>query len=101
MYQRIILFVATSIVVIFLFNYENLFLNSRNTNVDNQLENKDTDGDGMPDTWEENHGFDPLDPNDADEDADLDGVTNLNEYLLGTNPRDPLPKPEVDASPIK
>lgn len=46
----------------------------------------DTDGDGMPDTWETSHGF-SLGTNDANEDADGDGFSNLNEYLLGTDPR--------------
>jgi hypothetical protein len=40
----------------------------------------DTDNDGMPDTWETAHGFNP---NAADDkgDADSDGYTNLEEYL--------------------
>lgn len=46
----------------------------------------DTDGDGMPDAWELRYGFDPYDPTDAFLDADNDGVTNLGEYLQGTNP---------------
>jgi hypothetical protein len=44
----------------------------------------------MPDDWEILYGFDPLDPSDAYEDADGDGVSNLDEYLQGTNPRDDL-----------
>jgi hypothetical protein len=46
----------------------------------------DTDNDGMPDTWEEQYGFNPLNPNDASLDGDNDGVTNLKEYQQGTNP---------------
>ena len=46
----------------------------------------DTDGDGMPDWWEEKYGFDPLDPSDADEDLDDDGLTNLEEYRHHTLP---------------
>ena len=45
----------------------------------------DTDGDGMPDTWENQHGLDP-NTNDATQDKDGDGYTNLQEYLQGTNP---------------
>ncbi|UCH88643.1 MAG: PQQ-binding-like beta-propeller repeat protein [Thermoplasmata archaeon] len=41
----------------------------------------DTDGDGMPDTWELKYGFDPSDPSDADDDPDEDTYTNLEEYL--------------------
>jgi hypothetical protein len=48
----------------------------------------DTDGDGMPDNWEQQYSLDLNDPDDAGEDADADGLTNLEEYLAGTDPRD-------------
>jgi hypothetical protein len=48
----------------------------------------DTDGDGLPDDWEITFGFDRLNPIDAALDADGDGLTNLQEYQMGTNPRD-------------
>jgi hypothetical protein len=48
----------------------------------------DTDGDGMPDVWEIDHSFDRLNPADAGLDADSDGLTNLQEYQLGSDPRD-------------
>ncbi|HDQ71540.1 MAG TPA: PKD domain-containing protein, partial [Chloroflexi bacterium] len=51
--------------------------------------NPDTDGDGMPDGWEVDNGLDPLDPSDADEDPDDDGLTNLEEYQAGTDPNNP------------
>jgi hypothetical protein len=54
----------------------------------------DDDNDGMPDAWEIQYGFDPLDPSDAAEDADFDGISNLDEYLQGSDPWDNLP-PEV------
>jgi hypothetical protein len=50
------------------------------------LRNPDTDGDGMPDGWEVQHGFNPLDPEDAHGDLDVDGYTNLQEYQLHTKP---------------
>ena len=50
------------------------------------LTDADTDGDGMPDAWETAHGFNPNDPSDANLDSDHDGLTNLQEYLAGTDP---------------
>ena len=50
--------------------------------------NLDSDGDGLPDDWEVENGFDPLDPNDALADRDADGLTNLEEFLAGTDPAD-------------
>lgn len=46
----------------------------------------DSDGDGIPDAWEIANGLNPFDPSDASQDPDHDGLTNLQEYLLGTNP---------------
>ena len=47
---------------------------------------EDDDNDGMPDDYETDNGFDPLDASDAQMDADSDGVSNVDEYLAGTNP---------------
>ena len=47
----------------------------------------DADADGMPDDWEILYGFNPNDPTDAVLDPDGDGLSNLEEFQLGTNPR--------------
>ncbi|MCB1772249.1 MAG: LamG domain-containing protein [Gammaproteobacteria bacterium] len=57
----------------------------------------DDDGDGMFDQWESYFGLDPLDPADATSDGDADGVSNLGEWLAGTNPRDDLGLPALDS----
>lgn len=49
----------------------------------------DADSDGMPDAWETSHQFNPGDAADANLDWDLDGLSNLREFLAGTNPRNP------------
>jgi hypothetical protein len=51
--------------------------------------NSDSDGDRLPDGWEVNHGLNPLDGSDADDDPDDDGLTNWEEYQKHTDPRDP------------
>lgn len=48
----------------------------------------DDDGDGLPNAWERLHGFDSGDPIDPT-DPDSDGLSNREEYLAGTNPRNP------------
>jgi hypothetical protein len=48
----------------------------------------DNDNDGMPNLWELDRGFDPLDDADADDDPDLDGVPNLAEFVADTDPHD-------------
>lgn len=45
----------------------------------------DTDDDGMPDYFEVTYELNPL-LNDAKEDADLDGLSNLEEFLIKSNP---------------
>lgn len=54
----------------------------------NSPELQDTDGDGMTDLWEDQNGFDKLNPADAALDTDGDHYTNLQEFLAGTRPRD-------------
>lgn len=48
--------------------------------------NPDTDGDTMLDRWERINGLNALDPTDALLDADGDGVSNVDEHAMGTNP---------------
>ncbi len=49
----------------------------------------DSDGDGLPDAWELAVGLNPNSAADADEDSDGDAHTNIEEFIAGTNPRDP------------
>ncbi len=46
----------------------------------------DDDNDGMPDEWENDHGLNPL-LNDANDDSDGDGATNIEEYEGGSDPQ--------------
>ena len=57
------------------------------TDGDGEGNNADTDddNDGMPDTWELKYGLDPL-IDDAAGDPDGDGVSNIDEYNLETEP---------------
>jgi hypothetical protein len=48
----------------------------------------DSDGDGLPDLWEREHGFNPLDPEDASLDFDGDTFSNAEEYAAKTDPKD-------------
>jgi hypothetical protein len=49
----------------------------------------DSDGDGMPDRWEEANELSLLFPGDATLDNDGDTLSNLGEFLAGTDPQDP------------
>jgi hypothetical protein len=57
----------------------------------------DTDGDGLPDGWEQVYFF-GLNAG-ANEDPDRDGLTNLQEYQQGTNPNLPDARHPADISP--
>lgn len=55
----------------------------------------DSDGDGLPDIWERERGFNPQDPDDAGLDFDGDGFTNLEEFTAKTDPRDQTSHPDL------
>lgn len=42
---------------------------------------KDSDNDGMPDSWESKNGLNPKNATDASQDKDKNGYTNIEEYL--------------------
>jgi pectate lyase len=50
----------------------------------------DADHDGMPDEWEKKYELNPADASDNRVDSDLDGYSNVEEYLNGTNPREKI-----------
>jgi hypothetical protein len=47
---------------------------------------KDSDSDGIPDTWETKYGLNPKDASDANKDLNGDGYTNLEKYFNGIDP---------------
>jgi len=53
------------------------------------LDDWDTDNDGMADGWEVFWGLDPLDPKDSRGDLDGDGLSNRDEYRYRSNPMSP------------
>jgi hypothetical protein len=50
---------------------------------------EDTDGDGMPNKWEQQYGLDWTNPADGTEDADSDGISNAEEYTRQSDPTNP------------
>jgi hypothetical protein len=46
----------------------------------------DTDGDGIPDTWEQSYGMNAEDYSDSELDMDSDDLSSRDEYAAGTNP---------------
>jgi hypothetical protein len=63
----------------------------------------DSDSDGLPDEWEQRHGLraDSATGDDgASGDPDGDGSTNMEEFLAGTDPRDPASVLRLKLSPL-
>lgn len=62
-----------------------------------KLEERDSDGDGMPDVWETKYGFNMNDPGDAQADTDADGFTNIEEFQAESLPGDNASTPPPSA----
>jgi hypothetical protein len=56
----------------------------------------DADADGLPDDWETQNGFNPGVNGDQQLDFDQDGLTNGEEFIAGTDPRNPLSYLRID-----
>ncbi len=67
-------------------NGTHLFSDNDMDGCNDATEDLDDDNDGMPDVWENSYNLDPL-VDDASDDPDGDGFTNLDEYNNGTDPQ--------------
>jgi len=60
----------------------------------------DSDGDGIPDAWESQYGFNPTNATDRLADADGDGMLNWQEYEAGTDPTNALSYLKVELTGV-
>ncbi len=65
---------------------ESLLIEDTDIDLAEEENKKDSDSDGIPDSSELIYQLNPLDAKDANEDKDLDTISNLEEYKSGTNP---------------
>ena len=56
---------------------------------------QDSDGDGIPDSYEVLSGLNPVSSSDRDLDLDNDGWSNYEEFLAGTSANDPNSSPQA------
>lgn len=92
-YNAFLAFTATNRVTNFVYKVtiRNLALSTATVFATNTLSTlADADHDGMPDSWEALFQFNAASAVDAASDADGDGATNQQEFVAGTDPRDPL-----------
>ena len=57
-----------------------IYNNGDGTTIDALINDMDQDDDGLPNLFETRNGLNPMDPSDASEDPDMDGLTNLQEF---------------------
>jgi hypothetical protein len=62
---------------------------------DEPIPGQDSDGDLIPDEWEQKYGLNPNVAADAELDMDNDGFSNLVEYKSDTDPKDPKDHPPM------
>ncbi len=65
------------------------------------MDSSDTDSDGMPDWWEDLHGLNRHSAADATGDRDGDGLSNGEEFRLGTDPEGSNRTPRVQSAVVE
>jgi len=92
LFQASGVFVVITLIVFSIANYQYIqsqLIDWRSGEDGIEGQNKDSDGDGIPDWWEKKYLLDILDPRDSSKDIDNDNFSNYQEYQFGTNPRNP------------